>query len=335
MRPKLLIIFLIGMTGSAGTAHPQPPVSLESHIVEGEFVAGDFDWMRGAFPGATAEQRAEYQAISDWLKICSSEARTSMLAQLEELGVVNARLGEGSVTFPLCDQVSAQPDVRLFNNFEDFSETLDLTRPIFDAMVSTTWLAESIAGAPTNSLTDELLHRPMAEQIYRNAFTWLSLDEPVDDIPLLTKKQRSVFSALLIRKLGDEDRTNTSWLQSVIEEHGWPTKSAVGEDASSQAWLLAQHADHDPAFQLRVLRLIEPLTVSDEVSPKNYAYLYDRVMLKLRGTQRYATQVTCEGGRIVPRPLENAAAMPEYRKSVGLVPFDEYLTWFSTPCPPE
>jgi hypothetical protein len=35
---------------------------------------------------------------------------------------------------------------------------------------------------------------------------------------------------------------------------------------------------------------MEPLVAQGEVTKQNYAYLYDRIMLKLAGKQRYATQ---------------------------------------------
>lgn len=37
----------------------------------------------------------------------------------------------------------------------------------------------------------------------------------------------------------------------MLDEHGWPTQDLVGEQASSAAWLLAQHADFDVALQRR------------------------------------------------------------------------------------
>src|SRR3546814_19820645 len=59
--------------------------------------------------------------------------------------------------------------------------------------------------------------------------------------------------------------------------------STVGKDASHAAWLRVQHADADAAWQLRALRLMEPLAQMREASRSNYAYLYDRIMLKLAG----------------------------------------------------
>ncbi len=42
---------------------------------------------------------------------------------------------------------------------------------------------------------------------------------------------------------------------------------------------------------------MEPLILSGEVSKGDYAYLYDRVMLKISGKQRYGTQAMCLDGK--------------------------------------
>lgn len=313
---------------------PGTPETLHPYFEDNKFSSGNFEWLRGAFPEATEAEKFAYQGVTAWLKECSAIARSKTIVQLREMGVENSQLDNAPLSLPVCDQVaSTMPQVDAYDSFADFQRHLATTQPIFDAMVATTVLAERIAGPPTDALTDELLHRPMAEQIYRNALSWAWRPNPVEGIPSLTDKQKPIFLALLSSEIANRDRTNTLWLKEVVSENGWPTFSLVGEDASQKAWLLVQHADHDPVFQLEVLRLMEPLVRQEEVSPRNYAYLYDRVMLKLTGTQRYATQVMCQDGERVPLPLENENTMPEFRRSVGMDTFAEYVSNFSSPCP--
>jgi hypothetical protein len=91
------------------------------------------------------------------------------------------------------------------------------------------------------------------------------------------------------------------------------------------AWLLTQHADADPVFQARALRLMEALVAAGEVSKPNYAYLYDRFMLKLSGKQRYGTQWgACEGTVRPLRPLEDEARLDELRAEMEMPPIEDY-----------
>lgn len=150
---------------SIESAPPPPPEIVLPYVEEGEFSPGDFEWMRGAFPEADEPQKRSYEAIQAWLTRCSEEARSMALAELTELGVEAAQLSASAISHPFCDQVAIQPRLEIYEDFDDFSENLTTTRPIFEALVETTELAEKIAGPTTTSLADELLHRPMAGQI--------------------------------------------------------------------------------------------------------------------------------------------------------------------------
>ncbi len=82
-----------------------------------------------------------------------------------------------------------------------------------------------------------------------------------------------------------------------------------------------------------MLRLMEPLVASKEVSPSNYAYLYDRIMLKLAGKQRYGTQFWCKDGpNPEVRPLEQPDRIDELRAEMQLQPLAEYAAYFNSPC---
>jgi hypothetical protein len=140
------------------------------------------------------------------------------------------------------------------------------------------------------------------------------------------------------------DRANVAALKEILGKHGWPTISVFGRDADRDAWLLVQHADHDPAFQKEVLAILARLKDTGETSPANYAYLYDRAAghpartpdgIRVQGPdaspgglQRYGTQGQCAGGRWEPFPIEDPARVDERRKSVGLGPLEEYRRLF-------
>lgn len=136
--------------------------------------------------------------------------------------------------------------------------------------------------------------------------------------PELTPMGREIVRSRLWAAIAVRDDANTRWLKDVVARDGWPRISAVGERSANEAWLLVQHADHDPLFQLEALRLMEPLVAEKEVSSRNYAYLYDRVMLKLAGKQRYGTQFTCVDGKWAPQSLEDASAVDRFREEAGM-----------------
>lgn len=119
-------------------------------------------------------------------------------------------------------------------------------------------------------------------------------------------------------KMTEVDKVHTRRLHAIVDASGWPTRSMVGEDGATAAWLLLQHADLDPDFQERCLRLMEPLAAAGEASPRDLAYLTDRVAVNRGRPQRYGTQWQEVGGEFVPQPIEDPERVDERRAAVGL-----------------
>jgi len=147
--------------------------------------------------------------------------------------------------------------------------------------------------------------------------------------------------ALDIDGMRQADGENLPWLKAVIAEHGWPGTSLVGTDGAQAAWLLAQHADAEPAFQRQCLDLLTAAVAAGEASERDLAYLTDRVLLAEGQPQVYGTQMNDEGGRYVPRNLRDPGSVDERRATVGLGPVAEYMRRFDSdrrprvlvPCP--
>lgn len=91
-------------------------------------------------------------------------------------------------------------------------------------------------------LRTELLRRQALDQEIRTA---IMADYTADE--QMWERMRAV------------DRDNTAWLRGVVDATGWPGRSRVGDDGAVAAWLIAQHADQDPAFQRRCLDLVGEL----------------------------------------------------------------------------
>jgi hypothetical protein len=122
---------------------------------------------------------------------------------------------------------------------------------------------------------------------------------------------------------------NAEWLKEMIHTNGWPGQSFVGVDGADAAWLIAQHADHDPTFQRECLELMEDAVRIGEASQSNLAYLTDRVLLNEHAMQRYGTQFRLSENGPEPFPLEDPERVDELRAGVGLIPLEEYRRLFS------
>lgn len=131
-----------------------------------------------------------------------------------------------------------------------------------------------------------------------------------------------------MRKSGQWDASidvaNTARMREIVDQIGWPTVSKVGAQASSSAWLLVQHADHDHAFQRRCLALMQSQSAG-EVKLSHIAYLEDRVRVGEGQPQLYGTQFyTNEHGNFGPSPIEDPGNVDLRRAAVGLSPLVEY-----------
>ena len=88
------------------------------------------------------------------------------------------------------------------------------------------------------------------------------------------------------------DQDNTRWLADVVRGRGWPGRKLAGEDGAAAAWLLAQHADRDPARQQTLLAALRGAVDQGDATPSHLAYLEDRVRVNTGRLQLYGTQFT-------------------------------------------
>ena len=116
-------------------------------------------------------------------------------------------------------------------------------------------------------------------------------------------------------------------LKQILDEHGWPGRSMVGEDGCLSAWVIAQHAGSiDPDFQRRCERALTVAVENGEAKPGQLAALRDRVELEAGRPQLYGTHLEPDGDSWRPaKGVDDEAAVDRRRAELGLTPWREYL----------
>lgn len=154
-------------------------------------------------------------------------------------------------------------------------------------------------------LRAELLALAQADQAFRSM--------PLQALPWAVAREQVEF-----------EHARSARIAEIIAATGWPGISQVGEDGSSAAWLLVQHADHDVDLQERALMLLEQAVGAGEAWPANFAYLTDRVCVNLGRRQVYGSQFQGTGASFGPCPITDRVRLDKRRASMGLEPFAEY-----------
>jgi len=131
----------------------------------------------------------------------------------------------------------------------------------------------------------------------------------------------------LVKKMRATDKHNITRLVSIIEEHGWPGRSLVGEKASTGAFMVLQHAGL--VHQKQYLPLLREAAERGECRGQSLALLEDRILMKQGKKQVYGSQLTRGSqGKLEVWPIEDEANVDKSRARVGLEPLAAYLKRF-------
>lgn len=111
-------------------------------------------------------------------------------------------------------------------------------------------------------------------------------------------------------------------LKQLLERSGWPTAARVGDQAARGAWLVAQHADTQLDVQRLAVSLLRAAVDDGDASPRELAFLLDRVAVNEGRPQTYGTQIAdVVDGKPVPWPCVDPDRLDERRARVGIEPF--------------
>lgn len=171
-------------------------------------------------------------------------------------------------------------------------------------------------------------------QVVRERLGWHPSDEPVQMWAHFGRTPPPPWLARWDDTTDDEARAltiaverGTIALAQAVGEHGWPGLSLVGADGADAAWMLAMHADAEPALQRRCVDLIERAVATGDADPRHYATLADRVASNDGGAQYFGTLVL--PGPNGPTPLLEIVdphGLDRRRSEIGLPRLDDDLT---------
>jgi hypothetical protein len=124
-----------------------------------------------------------------------------------------------------------------------------------------------------------------------------------------------------------KDCKHAEILKSIIQRIGWPTISKVGPEASFNAWLIIQHADHDAKFQAHCLDLVKKVPLND-INPIIIPYLEDRICVNNHQPQIYGTQIQVDAnGNLETYLIKDQSKIDALRATYGLGPFADYVKY--------
>ena len=189
-----------------------------------------------------------------------------------------------------------------------------------DATVAS--VPSTVAAAPTAAVGDPELRAELLAMLAEDQAVRTGVAPPGDD-----RTADELFAAM-----DAVDAANTARVVEIFDAHGWPGWDLVGEDGSTAAWAIVQHADLRPDVQRRGLELLRTAVAAGDASPGDLAYLEDRVLVAAGEPQVYGTQWQTDAtGSLVPRtPIADPAAVDERRARAGLATIAEYLEELET-----
>ena len=134
-----------------------------------------------------------------------------------------------------------------------------------------------------------------------------------------SEQHQAVIDSMLI-----SDSLNLEKVAAIINQHGYPGKTLVGEQLSHAAFLVLQHADLKT--QEKYLPLLMDAAEQGELGKSFLPLMIDRIRVKKDQPQLYGTQFFYnEKGEIDFFPIEDEAGLDKRRAEMGLEPFDNYL----------
>ena len=191
----------------------------------------------------------------------------------------------------------------------------------------------SLGQRPLQPLQQETMDQVSHPEIRDELFRRVELDQ-VARQRIITSAQTSADGKpdpSLLQERINTDRTNRQWLAELLRQNNdrWIGKSMVGAAGSHAAWVIVQHSDDDPTFQMRCLNMMRQAP-KDEVAMVDIAFLTDEVLIARNEKQKFGTQVQMRNGTFRVAPVEDPQNLNTRRAALGLESIEDYLNSIRT-----
>jgi hypothetical protein len=118
---------------------------------------------------------------------------------------------------------------------------------------------------------------------------------------------------------------NLRYLREVVSRYGWVDIPRFGRPAAAAAILILKHGN-DIRLMQAALPTVERDGIENGGGKELVSILVDAVLLATGHKQKYGTQLAEDGqGKPFALPVEDLAKVDEYRKTLGILSWSDYL----------
>jgi hypothetical protein len=161
------------MASVAATSPSPLPGPISTHVKNGHFDPGDYSWLRGAFPGASAGQVADWKSISAYADHCGGAVPDSVRAEMASLGEHPPADYWHHYVDDVCEELAIpRHTVDGFKSWMDYRQAIDTALPYYQTFVFAVARAQAAAPIDAGSLHDQLQAIVVPDQMLRAAVSW-------------------------------------------------------------------------------------------------------------------------------------------------------------------
>ena len=275
-------------------------------LISGEIGLIEFDYGAVRFPVDDPSHQAAWERLAAYNERFSDHVREGG----DYLAGGNTAICDSSMLYRGRQAAEAAPD------YASFARGHAAARQWYDdwhlgqRLALEVELAENEAGARSD------IHRRVHwDQAWRHALSGVMM-APSDDLVV-----QELSMGIVISGICRVDANNRVFVEQYLAENGWPRISTHGAETDNGLWIMLQHAS--PDLQATWLPELEQLNSAGDTNPRNYALLYDRVMMHAGQPQRYGSQYTCVDGMYELYDTEDMDSVDARRLAMGMNTVEE------------